>query len=99
MRGRVLPPAASPGTDPGAGAGYHPTALAAAVLCTGGPDVIRTEVWPSYRTISGVRLCWVSKNLKDLKDPFSPRGGPVLYRGTSLIRDSPPPRTTIGPSA
>ena len=28
MRGRVLPPAASPGTDPGAGAGYHPTALA-----------------------------------------------------------------------
>ena len=28
MRGRVLPPAGSPGTDPGAGAGYHPTALA-----------------------------------------------------------------------
>ena len=27
-------------------------------LCTGGPDVIRKEVWPFYRTISGVRLWW-----------------------------------------
>ena len=30
-------------------------------------DVIREEAWPFYRTSSGVRLCWVSKNLKDLK--------------------------------
>ena len=69
MRGRVLPPAASPGTDPGAGAGYHPTALAAAVLCTGGPDVIRKEAWPFYRTISDVRLCW------ELEEPKGPKGG------------------------
>ena len=27
----------------------------------------RKEAWPSYRISSGVRLCWVSKNLKDLK--------------------------------
>ena len=31
----------------------------------GGLDVIRKEAWPCYRTNSGVRLCWVSKNLKD----------------------------------
>ena len=36
--------------------------------CTGGLDVIRNEAWPFYRTSSGVRLCWVSKNLKDLKN-------------------------------
>ena len=30
----------------------------AAILCTGGPDVIRKEAWPFYRTISGVRLRW-----------------------------------------
>ena len=30
----------------------------AAVLCTGGADVIRKEAWPFYRTISRVRLCW-----------------------------------------
>ena len=40
----------------------------AAILCTGGLDVIRKEAWPFYRTSSGVRLCWSSKNLKDLKD-------------------------------
>ena len=33
----------------------------------GGLDVIRKEAWPCYRSNSGVRLCWVSKNLKDLK--------------------------------
>ena len=27
-----------------------------AILCTGGPDVIRKEAWPVHRTISGVRL-------------------------------------------
>ena len=30
----------------------------AAILCTGGPDVIRKEAWSFYRTISGDRLCW-----------------------------------------
>ena len=25
------------------------------------------EAWSFYRTISGVRLCWSSKNLKDLE--------------------------------
>ena len=30
----------------------------AAILCAGGPDVIRKEAWSFYRTISGVRLCW-----------------------------------------
>ena len=30
-------------------------------------DVIRKEAWPFYRTISGGRLCWSSKNLQDLK--------------------------------
>ena len=28
------------------------------ILCIGGLDVIRKEVWPFYRTSSGVRLCW-----------------------------------------
>jgi hypothetical protein len=28
----------------------------AAILCIGGPDVIRKEAWPVYRKISGVRL-------------------------------------------
>ena len=30
----------------------------AAILYTGGLDVIRKEAWPFYRTSSGVRLCW-----------------------------------------
>ena len=30
----------------------------AAILCTGGLDMIRKEAWPFYITISGVRLCW-----------------------------------------
>ena len=37
------------------------------VLCTGGPDVIRKEAWPSYRTISGVRLSW------ELEEPTEPK--------------------------
>ena len=36
------------------------------ILCTGGPDVIRKEAWPFYRTISGVRLCW------ELEEPAGP---------------------------
>jgi len=42
----------------------YPTA---AILCTGGPDVIRKEAWPFYRTISGVRVCW------ELEEPKSPK--------------------------
>ena len=38
------------------------------ILCTGGPDVIRKEAWPFYRTISGVRLCW------ELEEPKGPTG-------------------------
>ena len=30
--------------------------------------MIQKEAWPFYRTSSGVRLRWVSKNLKDLRD-------------------------------
>ena len=39
-----------------------------AILCTGGPDVIRKEAWPPYRTSSGVRLCW------ELGEPTEPKG-------------------------
>jgi hypothetical protein len=38
------------------------------VICTWGPDVIQTEAWPFYRTISGVRLCW------ELEEPDGPKG-------------------------
>ena len=41
---------------------------AAAILCSGGPDVIRKEAWSFYRTISGVRLCW------ELEEPKGPKG-------------------------
>ena len=37
------------------------------ILCTGGLDVIREEAWPSYRTRSGVRLCW------ELEEPKGPK--------------------------
>ena len=40
----------------------------AAILCTGGLDVIRKEAWPFYRTISGVRLYRV------LEEPKGPKG-------------------------
>jgi len=35
---------------------------------SGGLDVIRKEVWPFYRTSSGVRLCW------EVEDPEGPQG-------------------------
>ena len=41
--------------------GMHPD------LCIRGPDVIRKEAWPFYRTISGVRLCW------ELEEPKGPK--------------------------
>ena len=40
----------------------------AAILCTGGPDMIRKEAWPFYRTISSVRLFW------QLEEPKGPKG-------------------------
>ena len=46
----------------------YPLAGASAILCTGGPGVIRMEAWPFYRTISGVRLCW------ELEEPKGPKG-------------------------
>ena len=40
----------------------------AAILCTGGLDVIRNEAWPFYRKKSGVRLGW------ELEEPQGPKG-------------------------
>ena len=42
--------------------------------------MIRKDAWPFNRTSSGVRLCWVSKNLKDLKDQVG-RRPPLFHRG------------------
>ena len=42
------------------------------LLCTGGPDVMRKEAWPFYRTSSGVRLCWELEEPKRPKDPSWP---------------------------
>ena len=39
----------------------------AAILCTGGLDVIKKEAWSFYRTIAGVRLCW------ELEKPKGPK--------------------------
>ena len=36
----------------------YPLAGSAAILCTGGADVIRKEAWSFIRTSFGVRLCW-----------------------------------------
>jgi hypothetical protein len=55
-------------------AGAGPTganpAGSAAILCTGGLDVIRKEAWPFYRTRSGVRLRFV------LEEPTGHEGAP-----------------------
>ena len=45
----------------------------AAILCTGGLDVIRKEAWFFYRTIFGVRLCW---ELEEPKRPKESKGYP-----------------------
>ena len=48
-----------------------------------GPDVIRKEAWPFYRTSSGVRLCW------ELEEPKGPKGRKEawpFYRTISGIR-------------
>ena len=53
----------------------------AAILCTGGLDVIRKEAWPFYRTSAGVRLCW------ELEEPKGPNGLPrdahLLHRSNA----------------
>ena len=50
---------------------FEDTLLAgsAAILCTGGLDVIRKEPWSFDRTICGVRLCW---GLKESEGPKGP---------------------------
>ena len=71
----------------------------AAMLCTGGPDVIRKEAWPFYRAISSVRLCWELEESKEPEGPWRVAGGASgclgvargSCRDTSLIRNSAPP--------
>jgi len=66
----------------------HPLAGSAAILCTRGPDVIRKEAWPFYRTISRVHLCW------ELEEPKGPEGSPSPQPrtwGGGLARASAPP--------
>jgi len=55
----------------------YPSAGSAAILRTGGADVIRKEAWSFYRTISGVRLCW------ELEEPQGPEGPVSAYVGRS----------------
>jgi len=60
-----LPPFAGPASAPSRE--DQPTLYpVAAILCTGGADVIRKEEWSSYRKKSGVRLCW---ELEESKGP------------------------------
>ena len=46
----------------------YPLAGSAAILCTGGLDVIRKEALYFCRTIFGVRLCW------EFEEPNGPTG-------------------------
>ena len=72
----------------------YPLAGSTAILCTGGPDVIRKEAWPFYRTISGLRLCWELEEPKGLQVQIGPwvsghlrRNEPSqLYRAVSNRR-------------
>jgi len=58
----------------GSGFGFRvQLAGSAAILYTGGLDVIRKDAWPFYRTISGVRLCW------ELEEPEGPEGCAHLH--------------------
>ena len=64
----------------------YPFASSAAILCTGGLDVIRKEAWPLCRTSSGVRLCW------ELEEPKGPKVDVPSLRYTSVnIRAKPRP--------
>ena len=53
----------------------YPLSGSAAILCTGGPDVIRKKAWSFYKTSSGVRLCW---ELEEPKGPKAPPFGILL---------------------
>ena len=79
----------------------YPLAGSAAILCSGGPDVIRKEAWPFYITIPVSAYVGSSKNLKDHKgsvavtiksrsrcDTVPKGGGTSLHHGFSgeLIR-------------
>ena len=76
----------------------------AAILCTGGPDVIRKKVWSFYRTISGVLLCWELDNRKGhegptagrwgvLSGPPRPLPGKNATQGLLEVKDTPRHRT------
>ena len=52
-----------------------------APLGTGGPDVIRKEAWPFYRTLSGVRLWWELDESKGPKGPYRPDTHSVGLQG------------------
>ena len=56
------------------------SAGSAAILCTGGLDVIQQEAWSLYRTISGVRLCWELEEPKGRKETWP------FYRTSSGVR-------------
>ena len=53
----------------------------AAILCAGGPNVIRKEAWSLYRTLSSVRLCW------ELEEP----NGPTREKLHGYLAHEPPP--------
>ena len=59
---------------------FEDTLLAgsAAILCTGGLDVIRKEAWSFYRAISGVRLCWELEEPKGRRLGEQPAKSPTL---------------------
>ena len=64
----------------------EPSAGSAAILCTGGPDVIRKEAWPFYRTISGVRLCWELEEPEGSKGPVAqPPAQPPKIRYLTVL--------------
>ena len=84
---------------PGGQAGVDRLSLAgsAAILCTGGPDVIRKEAWPFDRTISGVRLWWELEEPEGLPGRTRPRRA---SRKNTLIRNClslGPHRCTVEP--
>ena len=64
----------------------YPLAGSAAILCTGGPDMIRREAWPFYRSIFGVRLCW------ELEEPQAPTKSNHWVEYEGLV---PPPQKRV----
>ena len=61
----------------------------AAILCTGGADVIRKEAWSFCRTIPGVRLC------RELEEPKGPKGQDTAEAGLTSPRILAGPRQLI----